>query len=1002
MKPLPIIAGVGVVIVVLVGFAVFLFATGGDDGGQAESTLQEPVENGQAADGRASIDTGAVSSGTEPDPQEDPSPGQRQGGITVSPVTNRPGGPATGEFVPDIPQQQGEAPQHSWQADGLTDLESEVAGHLTEINSIAPQAGIALAAADWLADEITTLDEGIAVPLIKDMAASDPELALAVVNLPWLADDQLEGEELAVLVRLGDIAFAQPDLARSLADSPLLAGEISLEQEATVAIVQGVAAEDPELAQRMAESPELSDGIDGRELAAFTGSERYFLEQIEEQSPLTADILKSYAWVSGRTSRSLDTNVYSSPGMLASPLPQEEDSQRYQQYVLGNLVELARLDSELGQLVAGYSWLADGVTLLEVRIPWTLLFVARNDIEAARRVAGFPWMAEQPTWDHLVANHQVWRLTEYLPAQADILINQGWFQDGISDEEGALLSVLAMGCNYESYCMQLIEGGDVESKALARPTGDVKVFAVSRTPLAETAEFIFDGTQLTIDGAEELMGPSWPNSRVVVYLEPEFQYVSETRGLFAGDFVMISDSHPGRTESWDVLFHELGHHYKYATPAAWVNEGVNSFLDSYIFFAAGVGTIKDRYDRAQQSVEVACIPEGQSNIHERIQATKDWSFSEWLWKRGCDYYLGERLMHALYMDLGHDMVADSMQELYNVRAQRKRLTEGEVYEIFLSHAPPDKRQLFRDLYTCFHGMPIAGEIPSPDADCENLPLGPGTDVRDPTLLVEELAPKPQPTPTRPAQVLDDRNTLLAINEAIDNVLPWEEADQMNLPLSAWKGVFFTDEVGNVTGLNISGVKINGPMPPEIGNLAHLEWLTMTNVGLTGPLPPELGNLRNLTKLELASNQITGPLPPELGNLVNLQELDMLGNELDGSLPPELGNLTSLTYLDFTQNKLTGPIPSEIGNLTALDKLLLGNNQLTGSLPPEVGNLVNLTALNVGTNQLSGEIPGTLANLVNLNALILLDFSGNEYTGCIPAGLPDAQLSDVDRIELPGC
>ena len=823
MKPLPIIAGIAVVIVVLAGFAIFLFATGDEDGGQAEIRLQDEVATGQTASAGASIETGAEPSGAEPAPEEATTPGQRQGGITVSPVSNLPGGPANEEFVPDIPQQQGEAPQHPWQTDGLTDLEAKVAGHLTELSSIAPQAGSALAGVDWLADEITTLDEGIAVPLIKEMAASDPELALAVVNLPWIADEELGEEELAVVVRLGDIASAQPEVARSLAGSPLLAGVIGLEQEATVAIVQGVAVEDPELALHMAESSELADGVDARELAAFTGSESYFLEQIEGQSPVTADILKNYAWVSGHTSRNLKTNVNSSPGMLASPLLQEGESQRYQQYVLGNLAELARLDSELAQLVAGYPWLADGVTLLEVSIPWTLLFVARNDIEAARRLAGFPWMAEQPTRDHLVANYQAWRLTEYLPAQADILINQPWFQDGISDEEGALLSVMAMGCNYESYCLQLIEGGNVESKALSRPTGDVKVFAVSRTPLGETAEFIFDGTQLTIDGAEELMGPSWPNSRVVVYLEPEFQYVSETRGLFAGDFVMISDSHPGRGESWDVLFHELAHHYRYATGAKWVGEGVTSFLDSYIFFASGVGTIRDWYDRAERSVEVACIREGQSNIYQRIQATKDWSNSEWFWKRGCDYYLGERFMHALYMDLGHEMVAGWMQEMHGARAERRRLTEEEIYNVFLSHTPPEKRQHFQDLYTCFHGMPIAGQIPSANADCDNLPLGPGAEVREPTLLVEELAHKPQPTPTRPAQVLDDRITLLAINEAFDNELPWEEADQMNLPLNAWKGVFFTDETGNVTGLNISGVQDKwphaagdwGPGPPGV-------------------------------------------------------------------------------------------------------------------------------------------------------------------------------------------
>ena len=319
MKPLPIIAGIAVVCVVLGGMVIFLLMDDGEETPPEVAQSSNGLSTGVAGNAGPSADAGASVPEAETAPQEAASRGQGQAGITVSPITDRLGGPATGEFVPDIPQQQGEAPQHPWQADGLTDLESEVAGHLAEISSIAPQAGSALAAADWLSDEITTLDEGIAVPLIKDMAASDPELALAVVNLPWIADEELRGEELAVLARLGDIASAQPDLARSLAGSPLLAGEISLEQEATVAIVQGVAVEDPELARHMAESPELADGIDARELAAFTGSESYFLEQIEEQSPATADILKSYAWVSGRTSRNLDANVYSSPGMLASP-----------------------------------------------------------------------------------------------------------------------------------------------------------------------------------------------------------------------------------------------------------------------------------------------------------------------------------------------------------------------------------------------------------------------------------------------------------------------------------------------------------------------------------------------------------------------------------------------------------------------------------------------------------------------------------------------------------
>ncbi len=430
---------------------------------------------------------------------------------------------------------------------------------------------------------------------------------------------------------------------------------------------------------------------------------------------------------------------------------------------------------------------------------------------------------------------------------------------------------------------------------------------------------------------------------------------------------------------------------------------MTSFFDSYIFFAAGVDTIKDQYDRSQKAVEIACIRQGQPNIYQRILATRDWTRAEWLWKRGCDYYLGERFMHALYIDLGHDMVAGSLQELHRRPGERRSpLTEENIYDIFLSHTPSEKTQLFQDIYTCFHGMPVSGQIPSPSADCDNLPLGPGTEVRDPTLLVEALTPGPRPTPTLSAQGLDDRKTLLAIDDAINNVTSWKETDQMNLPLESWRGVFATDEAGNVTGLNLNNTRIDGPIPPEIGNLVHLEWLTITSAHLTGPLPPELGNLVNLTKLELNANRITGPLPPELGNLVNLQELNLQVNEVDGSLPPELGKLTSLTSMNFESNRLTGFIPSEFGNLTALEKLNLRNNQLTGSLPPELGNLVNLIDLGLGTNQLSGEIPAELARLENLRGFSLRAFGDNEFTGCVPAGSPDIVAKEMYRLKLPDC
>ena len=225
-------------------------------------------------------------------------------------------------------------------------------------------------------------------------------------------------------------------------------------------------------------------------------------------------------------------------------------------------------------------------------------------------------------------------------------------------------------------------------------------------------------------------------------------------------------------------------------------------------------------------------------------------------------------------------------------------------------------------------------------------------------------------------------------------------------------------LAKLTELVLTGNRLSGPIPPELGNLAKLTKLDLARNDLTGPIPPELGNLAELTVLELRSNALTGPIPPELGNLSNLLRLDLQSTALSGRIPPELGNLTSLRRLwlansslegpippelgklsnllslNFYGNQLTGPIPPELGSLANLTGLFLGNNQLSGLIPPELGNLANLTGLFLGTNQLSGPIPPELGSLSNLRSL---ELSRNNLTGPIPPEL--GSLSNLRSLEL---
>ena len=152
-----------------------------------------------------------------------------------------------------------------------------------------------------------------------------------------------------------------------------------------------------------------------------------------------------------------------------------------------------------------------------------------------------------------------------------------------------------------------------------------------------------------------------------------------------------------------------------------------------------------------------------------------------------------------------------------------------------------------------------------------------------------------------------------------------------------------------------------------------EWHGVTTAGLNG----------RVTELDLSGNRLSGAIPPELGNLASLTTLSLYGNGLSREIPSELGNLTNLTHLNLRGNGLSGPIPPELGNLANLTSLWLHHNQLSGEILVELDNLIilNLTDLQLHTNPLTGELPPKLGNTFNNNLGTWLNLQNTQLSGC---------------------
>ena len=188
--------------------------------------------------------------------------------------------------------------------------------------------------------------------------------------------------------------------------------------------------------------------------------------------------------------------------------------------------------------------------------------------------------------------------------------------------------------------------------------------------------------------------------------------------------------------------------------------------------------------------------------------------------------------------------------------------------------------------------------------------------------------------------------------------------------------------GRVTTIVLDDNNLNGPIPPEIGNLTNLEFIYLQRNDLSGNIPKEIGNLTNLYVLYLFNNNLTGEIPPEMGNMENLSLLWLGENDLTGEIPKEFENLSNLQTLDLGDNDLTGSIPSYLGTFPRLSNLSLFDNGFTGEIPSELGNLRFLSTISLENNNLSGSI-NAIKNLKNLNHLRL---TNNNFSGSVPTEL----------------
>ncbi|XP_047307295.1 receptor kinase-like protein Xa21 [Impatiens glandulifera] len=184
-------------------------------------------------------------------------------------------------------------------------------------------------------------------------------------------------------------------------------------------------------------------------------------------------------------------------------------------------------------------------------------------------------------------------------------------------------------------------------------------------------------------------------------------------------------------------------------------------------------------------------------------------------------------------------------------------------------------------------------------------------------------------------------------------------------------------------LSLSYNNITGTVPPTIRGMQSLQRLNLDENNIEGFIPDQLCHLQNLGDISLQGNNLSGPIPSCMYNITRLQKLFLSSNKLESSIPQAIWSLKDLIVLNLSSNSLSGELPVDINMLDSLENIDISQNMIAGDIPSSFGEFRRLDSINLSHNLLQGSIPVSLGGLVTLTTM---DLSHNELTGNIPASL----------------
>ena len=617
------------------------------------------------------------------------------------------------ESAPALASQAAALP---WVQQGPREENRGALQHLSIMGRLSPPLARQMLERVWLADGISE-DERLVIKTLTLLAREDISVAEQVVDLNWLGDEISEDERWAVRW-LRDIGRQNPGRLAIILGLQWLNGPFSEDIKWTILNTRDIARENAGLADELLDSAWLQDELTGEERITLA----YLSDILQEDKPLAQTLaglqwfqdgpIQREAWAIGDLRDIAREDVSLARQVLALPWLHDEITQD-ERSITYDLKELAASDRSSATSVLNLMWLQDDITASERRTLRELRGVVKRDASLGRLLIDSPFLQSDVTSRTIEAIKSLGFLEKRYPKVYADLTGQGWFADGITSDDAALILVFGHSSQYfdPDRLQHLLADHRVESKTIVFPLG-AEIASTSIQSTQERARQ--DIVSLVEESAQEIelfMDIPFPmDDLILLFAGCEGLAYSEDcnfRGLHAGNHIVV-DPRLAIKDARGTLIHEVAHYYLNSRSHVplWFYEGGADFLEAYVEIQLYGETLESRKRWVDQRNIPFCRVKGINSIQRLIEKLAADGYqkhreSEVSW---CNYAYGEALFLHLYETIGESAFRTAWKDIYHSGATSgSNLAEQEIYQKFLEHTPEERLQEFKEVYKRWHG-----------------------------------------------------------------------------------------------------------------------------------------------------------------------------------------------------------------------------------------------------------------------------------------------------------